>query len=211
MARTKLAAKGVNPARLTDRQRAFVAEYVTDYNAVRAARAAGYAHPLAAGGKLVKNKLVAAAIGKIQRDNLERLQLTKETIVEKLACVVLRDPIDLCDANGQIVLNDLRKLPKRIRVCIDGIKVRSRTDNDGNISQEVELRFAPTNPAMELALRHFGMLRDRLDVQESQKLVIDYESLYRKPSESVDLVEHALLTLEATTPATIPTNEVNGT
>ena len=207
MARTKLSTNAVNMDRLTDRQRVFVAEYAVHLNAVKAARAAGYAHPLAAGGKLVKKKQVAAAIGKIQNDNLERLKLSKETVVERLACVALRDPIDLCDAtNGMIVVDDLRKLPKRIRVCIDGIKVRSRTDQDGNTTQEIELKLAPTNPAMELALRHFGMLRDKLEVQEVPMATFDFDRLYSAPPEPVDPVEQALLRQGVVTPTTIQTN-----
>jgi hypothetical protein len=82
--------------------------------------------------------------------------------------------------------------------------VRSRTDKDGTVIQEVELRLAPTTPALELALRHFGMLRDKLEFQEPQMMQFDWDSLWRVQSEQVDIVEQRLLREEERPAAIIP-------
>ena len=198
MGTTALAVRGVNPKRLTDKQRMFIAEYLVDMNGKRAAIAAGYSARSAKvrAAKLLKHPLVSKAIGNCQRKDLESLGLDRERIVQELACVALRDPIDLCDENGLIRVDDLRQLPERIRRCIDSIKCRQRTDANGNVTQEIELRLSPKTPAIELALKHFGLLGpDKHDV--NVKAQFDWDRLYDDQRDVPGEIEQRLAMEEA--------------
>ena len=73
-----------------------------------------------------------------------------------------------------------RSLPPRIRRCIDGIKVKQHTDAEGNVSQSFELRLAPKTPAVELAMKHFGMFTPET---QNVKHVFDWDSLYGRSTE----------------------------
>jgi len=161
MSTTQLTTCDVDEPQLNDRQRRFVAEYLVSLNGADAARRAGYAHAKVAAARLLKNPQVAAAIGNVRRNDLERLELTRERILQELACIALRDVADLCDEDGIIRINDLRQLPERVRRCVDSIKCKQHTDADGNISQSIELKLAPKNAAVELAMKHFGLLSDK--------------------------------------------------
>lgn len=191
MSSTELSIRGASLDRLNDRQRRFVAEYLITLNGADAARRAGYKHPNVAAAKLLKNRSIAAVIGKTQREDLERLDLDRDALLRELAYLALRDPIDLCDADGMIRVDDLRRLPPRIRKCIDGIKVKQETDRDGNVTgQTIELKLAPKTPAVELAMKHFGMIGPDMNVE--QKVMVNWDPLYHDHSNDPDPLEERI-------------------
>lgn len=164
---------------LTDKQCRFVSEYLLTLNATDAARKAGYKQPNVASAKLMANSRIAKCIGNAQRQSLEKLELTREAMLRELAFCALRDPADLCDEHGAIITDDIRKLPERVRRCIDGIKQRITTDKDGNTTVVTELKLSPKIAAVELAMRHFAMFAPQ---QHELKLGIDWERLYEDGS-----------------------------
>lgn len=201
MGQTKLKGKGspeLSPFTegLSDRQRAFVFEYVKHADAKKAAIAAGYKRSSAAvtGTKLLANKAVASAIGHHQNRHLKNLNLDTETILRELSYNALRDPLDLCDENGKIVVSDMRQIPERMRRCIDSIKVRKWLDREGNEHQEIELKLTSKLGAIELCMRHFGMLQPK---QVEIKHSIDWDDLYSSPTNKVpDLIENRIIEVQ---------------
>ena len=198
MGSTELRKYGVGEGneKMTDKMRRFSVEYPIDYNGKRAAIAAGYSPKCAAvmAAKLLKNPLVARAIGAAERKTLEGCVLSREQVELELACIVYRDPVDLCDpVTGYIVVDDLRKLPPRIRHNIDGLKVRQRFDQDGNVvGQEVELKLCAKVPAIDLAMKHLGMHNPERHEHEHHH-TIDWASMYsRPPEDEVDVIEARL-------------------
>jgi len=176
---------------LNDRQRCFVAEYVIDYNATRAAKVAGYKHPHSAGKKLLSRKLnpkVAKAIGNIQRKNLEEAILSKEEIIRELSLIAMRDPLEMCDENGILVVDDMRKIPDHIRRAIDSIKVKHFYNEDGDvIGQEFELKLVGKATAFRMLMEHFGMFAAK---QHEVKIgTLDWESLFNETQQDKDVIE----------------------
>lgn len=171
------------PDGLTDKQRRFVAEYLLTLNATDAARKAGYKQPNVTSAKLMANPLIAKQIGEAQRQGLEKLELSRDALLRELANCALRDVADLCDENGTIITDDLRKLPERVRRCIDGIKQRVTTDQSGNQTVTTELKLSPKIAAVELAMKHFGMLKP---IEHNVKMQFDWDALYEdRSAESV--------------------------
>ena len=192
MASTALAVNGVDFNRLTDRQKRFVGEYLITLNSKDAAIRAGYAKKSAAakGCQLLTHPLVSRVIGKAMRLHAEHHQLEREQVLQELHFLCTRDVIDLTDADGKIVVDDLRALPERIRKCIDSLKVK--TDILGN--QTVELKLSPKNPAVELAMRHFGMLVDKHEIDIRPTL--DWDELARAAEASPNPLHERLRALE---------------
>ena len=81
------------PAGLTPRQRRFVEEYPTDFNASAASRRAGYSRKTAyaIGHKLLKNAEIQRAIQKHVRAATERVDISLDNVLIELARVGFSD------------------------------------------------------------------------------------------------------------------------
>lgn len=176
--------RGAKIEKLTTQQQTFVLELLNDptFNATAAAERAGYSNPAVASCKLMKHKGIAAILGKEQARRNDALRLDANALLCELSYQALRDPIDLCDDKGMIIVDDLRRLPERIRRCIDSLKVRQIHDAEGNVvGQTIELKLTPKMLAIELAMKHFGMFAPQeVDV----KMKVDWDALYGAPTRS---------------------------
>jgi phage terminase small subunit len=175
--------------KLTLKQRVFCFEYVLDFNGKRAAQVAGYSESSAVvlASKLLKNPLVIKFIDQLQRQYMQKSTLTKERIMKEVEYNALRDVIDLCDKEGIIRLDDLSKMPESIRRCIDGIKVRQHYDDNGQVAgQTFELKLTSKLGAIELAMKHFGMLAP---AEHNVNVSMDWDKAYKKDADIIDTVE----------------------
>lgn len=176
---------------LTDKQQTFIAEYLIDRNSTRAARAAGYSDPNCSGPQLLdpdKYPLVAKAVNTQLAKVLDKAELKQEQILQELAYSAMRDPLDLCDENGIFVTDDLRKLPVRVRKCIESLEVRKRTLPDGTIVQEFSIRLTNKLAAIDMAMRHFGMYDPQV-IEHKHQVTLDWNQLYQRPEASPILLE----------------------
>lgn len=71
---------------LTPQQELFCAEYLTDYNGTQAAKRAGYAEKTAAAqaARLLKNVNVLSRVRALQKERLEKLAVTQESVLLNL-------------------------------------------------------------------------------------------------------------------------------
>src|SRR4051794_4256048 len=78
--------------KLTPKQEAFVAEYLTDLNATAAARRAGYSERTAeqAGYENLRKPEIAAAIGAAQASRAGRLEITADDVLRGLRAEATR-------------------------------------------------------------------------------------------------------------------------
>ncbi len=190
MAKIELALRGIDLKDLTDRQRAFVFEYVKDYNAKRACLAVGYKNS-SMGKKLTDNKYypkVVRAIGSIQRKNVEQAILTKDEILAELSNLATRDIIEMCDEKGVFITNDMRKVPAHIRRCIDGLEINQRFNEDGEVvGQHVKFKLVGKMGAIDMLMKHFGMFApEKLEVVSAP----NWDDLYEQEHENdIDIIE----------------------
>ena len=187
---------GANLSKLTTQQQRYVLELINDpaFNGVQAATRAGYTNPAVASCKLMKKPAILAMLGKEQARRGAALRLTAEDLLRELSYQAMRDPIDLCDEKGVIIVDDMRKLPERIRRCIDFLKVRQIHDAEGNVvGQTIELKLTPKMVAIELAMKHFGMFAPQ---EVNVKTVIDWDALYSSP-QTTDPIETKLAAVGA--------------
>jgi phage terminase small subunit len=197
--------RGVKEERLTDKMLRFAHEYMLDGNGKRAAIEAGYskksAHVMAA--KLLKHPLVKQFIGKQHREDRNHFKLTRRRIIQELAYAALRDPLDLCDENGQIIVQDLRQVPEHMRRCIDGIKVRQRKIAGGEegvevTEQEMEIKLSSKLGALELAMKHKGLFAATNVNNQHLVTVVNWDDMYEKQKQQTErlrnppAIEHKL-------------------
>lgn len=160
--------------RLTEKQKRFGDEYLTDLNATQAAIRAGYSEKTAEqmGYKLVQNSLVQAYIQQKQKKLQKKTEITQERVIAELAAVGFYDISDYAnvqqyeimedtgetDDDGEpiyikriiqgVILQDTQSIPIEKRAAIAGIK----QGRNG-----IEVKLNDKMKALEMLGKHLGM------------------------------------------------------
>ena len=138
-------------AKLNQKQKRFVVEYLIDLNATQSAIRAGYAEKTAysQGQRLLKHVEIQAAIQKAQANREKRTEL-----------------------NADWVLTKLKEVAER---CMQGEPVMVREGDKVVESGEWKFDSSGANKSLELIGRHLGMFTDnvKLSGQVGVKIVDD--------------------------------------
>lgn len=160
-------------AKLTEKQRRFVDEYLIDLNATQAAIRAGYSVESARdiGCENLTKPNIQQAIAKAMAERSKRTGINQDRVVLELAKIAFVKMTDVVDPDtGEILPNasddDL--------ACIESMKFK-QSDNQYGGSIEREVKLSPKMKALELLGRHLGMWNDKLDVNITQPIVITGE------------------------------------
>jgi len=187
--------EGVSLYGLTDKQKRFVLEYVTDWNASRAAEAAGYKVSRNMGQRLVNGKAspkVAKVISQIVRNNEEKSSLSREGIIKFLANVIQCDPANLFDGEGELITSDMNKVPPEIRVLFDDVKIVEKTDNGGKLEKEFHCTLMKKSKAVELLMKHLGMFAPEEVKHDHQFSIAAMVEEARNAPDNLDVIEGAI-------------------
>jgi phage terminase small subunit len=159
-------------AKLNEKQRRFVDEYLIDLNATQAAVRAGYSAKTAdvQGSRMLGNVKVQQAIAEQMAERSKRTGINQDRVVLELAKIALVKMTDIVDDEGRIrsdaAEDDL--------ACIESVKYKS-SESDTGSSVEREVKVASKLKALELLGKHLGMWNDKLDVNITQPIVISGE------------------------------------
>ncbi len=142
--------------KLTPKQAMFVAEYLVDSNATRAAIKAGFAEASAAvtGARLLKNKTIAAAIEDRKAQLVKKLELSAEHVLEELAKLAFYDIRDLFDEKGS--LKKITELDDVARAAIAGIDVQGKR-------MITKIKLSDRGQNLERLGRYFKLFTDRVE------------------------------------------------
>ena len=154
----------------TKKQKLFVQEYLIDLNATQAAIRAGYSPESAAdiGSENLRKPDICASIDKAMAERSRRLGLNQDRILMELAKIALLNPQQVVNLDEATVREDA--LPEDL-AAMASVKVKRFPTKDGE-GIEREIKFYDKTKALELAGKHLGMFRDKVDVnvQTSGKL-----------------------------------------
>lgn len=198
-----------NPVELTAmtlKQRIFVHHLLADpsMNARKAAVLAGYTSEKAGPILLKRNRFVREAVQEFLENASINSKVTAARILQEVDTLALRDIADFCDENGKIDTTNLRKLPAKARRCIESIEVKSGFDEDGNPIQTCKMKLASKLTALELAMKHRGMLDEAgMKKEEQTGGTLNWDQLYLPPDNSSDQVMLRLEQERAATEQTI--------
>jgi len=146
--------------KLTEKQEAFVREYLIDLNATKAAERAGYSKKTAysIGQENLKKPEIQTALKEAIENRQKRTEVTQDMVVEQLAKIAFSDLKDFVSWGE------------------DGITLRSSEEVDGTILQSVsemmlpkggaktEIKLNDKMKALELLGKHLGMFKDNVNV-----------------------------------------------
>lgn len=155
-------------AKLTPKQRRFVAEYLVDLNATQAAIRAGYSRKTAysMGQRLLKHVEVQAAIQKAMAEREKRTGVTQDWVVQELyriasadrgafaRVVTLREGEDGRPPAQVVELTDTDELTEDQRAALAGVE---ETKFGIRVNTYDKLK------ALELLGRHLGMFTDKVE------------------------------------------------
>lgn len=156
---------------ITRKQKLFVQEYLIDLNATQAAIRAGYSPDTAGeiGSENLKKPDIRASIDKAMAERSRRTGINQDRVLMELAKIALLNPQQVVNLNDATIREDA--LPEDL-AAVASVKVKRFPTKEGEDIIEREIKFYDKSKALELAGKHLGMFRDKVDVnvQTSEKL-----------------------------------------
>lgn len=147
---------------LSERQRAFVREYLVDLDGRAAAIRAGYSPHGAAvqACRLLKFKAVSEAVQKAMAARAHRVEVRADDILRELLRVALADVRQAFDEQGRLL--PLHKMPEDVARALAGVEVVELLDGSGVVRKA---KFWPKVQALELLGKHLGLLKEIVEHQ----------------------------------------------
>lgn len=138
--------------KLTEKQKRFCEEYLTDLNATQAAKRAGYKNP-EIGRQLITKNNVSEYLNKLRNEQSKRTQITADMVINELAAIAFSDRTKIArvNADGVVELSETDNLPDTLKKAISGIK-------EGKFG--VEVSSYDKIKALELLGKHLGIFSE---------------------------------------------------
>ena len=159
-------------AKLTDKQKRFIDEYLIDMNATQAAIRAGYSERTAyrIGSELLQKTSVQEKLQERMHDREVRTEITQDKVLKELAAIAFSNGSDFAKVITKTGINkrgeeveyqDVEleltdKIPPEKKKAIAGIKMGKNG---------IEVSTCDKVKALELLGRHLGMFNDKLEVK----------------------------------------------
>ena len=160
-------------ARMTEKQKRFVEEYLIDLNATQAAIRAGYSVKTAreqASQNLTKLN-IQQAISEKMAERSKRTGVNQDRIVLELAKIAFVNAADVIDSDDATIKAGATADDT---AAIQSVKVKVIPTKEGE-GVEREIRLNDKLKALELLGKHLGMWNDKLDVNVNIPVVISGE------------------------------------
>jgi phage terminase small subunit len=168
---------------LTKKQQRFVDEYLIDLNGRQAAIRAGYTVRRAevTAAELLKNRKVSAYLQEKLAARERRTHITQDRVLQELARLAFFDIRRLYNDDG--TMKKPTELDDETAAGLAGIDV---VESSETTMEEGELKVTPLftrkakgfdkKGALELCMRHLGMLNDKLQVDATVKGSVSYRA-----------------------------------
>lgn len=159
---------------LTKKQKLFVEEYLIDLNATQAAIRAGYSPDTAKeiGCENLTKPNIRNAIDKAMAERSRRTGINQDRILMELAKIALVNPEKVVNFDEATIREDAQ--PEDL-AAVASVKVKRFPTKDGE-GIEREIKFYDKTKALDLAGRHLGMFKDKVEISgslETEKTKLD--------------------------------------
>lgn len=150
---------------LTPKQQRFSAEYLVDLNATQAARRAGYSPKTSAdiGRQLLRKAPVAERIQAAMAERSARTNVTQDRVLQEVARLAFLDIRKAFNLNG--TLKPLHEMDDDTAAALAGLDAIELSEDGSPVGSIKKLKLADKKGALELLMRHMGMLNDKMRMQ----------------------------------------------
>lgn len=155
---------------ITPKKQRFVDEYLVDLNATQAAIRAGYSAKTAhsQGPRLLDDVDVKELIADAMAKRAEATKITAERVLQELGRVAFFDPRRLLNADGSP--RPINELDDDTAAVLAGMDISEEYEGSGEdrrfVGYTKKVKLADKVGALNLAMRHLGMLTDKLEVKD---------------------------------------------
>ncbi|NMM62068.1 terminase small subunit [Clostridium sp. P21] len=144
-------------ARLTDKQKKFIDEYLIDLNATQAAIRAGYSQKNAfkIGSELLQKTTVQKHMHKCMKDREKRTEITQDKVLNELAAIGFANIADYLEVKDDAVkVFNTTDIPKeKLRAVVE-----IKQTKDG-----ISIKIHDKVKALEDIAKHLGMFVDKVE------------------------------------------------
>lgn len=160
-------------AKMTEKQKRFVEEYLIDLNATQAAIRAGYSPKTAeqAASRMLSFVKVQEAIEKALAERSRRTGINQDRVVQELAKIAFVKITDIVNDDCEIIPD----ADEADLAAIESIKVKTIPTKSGEAGVEREVKLSSKLKALELLGKHLGMWNDKLDVNMNIPVIFEGE------------------------------------
>ena len=150
-------------AKLTEKQKRFVEEYLIDLNATQAAIRAGYSVKTAneQGAQNLAKLSIKEEISKAMAERSKRTGINQDRVIMELAKIAFINANDLIDPSDASVRSNASKDDL---ACIQSVKVKQSFSDKGDITER-EVKLNDKMKALELLGKHLGMWKDKVELE----------------------------------------------
>lgn len=157
-------------AKLTDKQRRFVEEYLIDLNATQAAIRAGYSTETAAviGCENLIKPNIKSAIDKAMAERSKRTGISADRVLIEIAKLAFVNPANVINMDDGTVRTDATDDDL---ACVQSVK-KKKSYSDTGSSTENEVKLYDKKAALELLGKHLGIFTDKFKIEGAIPVVI---------------------------------------
>lgn len=179
-------------AELTPKEAIFVDAYCATLSYTKAAQAAGYKSPGIQGPNIAKRPKVRAELDKRLNQVARKYKIKRNGVIEQLSYALNRDVREFFDDDGIALTPD--KLPKSAAAVVDYFEQTEEYDTEGNRTIKTKYKLVPKLGAIDLALKHKGMLTEKVQHEHNHKgkITVDWEKYYETTEGSPDPVKERI-------------------
>jgi phage terminase small subunit len=159
--------------KLTPKQARFVDEYLIDLNGTQAAKRAGYSAHTAneQAARLLADVSVRFAVDAALAKRSEKVELTQERVLLELKRLALFDIRKIFNADGTLKrVVDLDDDTAAAIMSVEMVEIGT----DGQLAISKKFKASDKKGALELSMRHMGMLNDKLELTMPTVRVKDF-------------------------------------
>ncbi|MDU5211455.1 MAG: terminase small subunit [Clostridium sp.] len=162
-------------AKLTEKQKRFVEEYLIDLNATQAAIRAGYSPNTAKdiGCENLAKPNIRACIDKEIAERSKRTGINQDRVIRELARLAFVNANDVIDME-EATLKD--GATEDDTAAIASVKVKTIPTKEGE-GIEREIKLTDKLKALELLGKHLGMFRDKVEIDATVKSTAKLDSI----------------------------------
>jgi phage terminase small subunit len=144
-------------------------EYLVDLNASQAAIRAGYSARTAGavGFENLKKPEIARRVDAARAERAERTKITADRVLQELARIAFFDPRRLLNSDGSP--KPVHELDDDTAAALAGMDILEEFEGTGEdrkfVGYTKKFKIADKNTALTNAMRHLGMMKDKLEVE----------------------------------------------
>ena len=164
---------------MNDRQKRFVAHYLKDPNATKAAESAGYSPKTSKqiGSRLLTNVAIKLAIRTGRSKLADKLEVSVERVARELARLAFYDPRKFFYADGHA--KPITELDDDTAMALAGMDIVELTSDGAVIGHVKKFKLSDKGANCERLGRHLGMFKDRIGIDGSFELVVKHIGVSR--------------------------------